>query len=147
MSKTRRHLLKVLLPGSLLALSAPRATAEPVTVARVVYHLDDSTRAIAAFRNIGNQLRAAPGTQITVVALGAGIDFLLREAKDARGNPYEPMIDDLILAGVRFSACNNTLQTRQIDRSRLHPEVGIVESGVAEITRLQCFERYAYLKP
>ena len=137
-------LMYVCLGGMPAALAAaPADAAQP----RAVYHLDDSARAMAAIRNINNQMRAAPGTRIVVVALGNGIDFLLKDAKDDRGNPYEPMIDDLIAAGVEFKACNNTLTTRKIERSRVHPDAGIVESGVAEITRLQFFEGFAYVKP
>lgn len=116
-------------------------------VPRVVYHLDDFARAIPAIRNITNHLKAIPKIKIVVVSLGQGVDFLLKDAKDDRGNPYEPMIDDLVLAGVEFRVCNNTLVARQIDKARLHPDVAVVESGVAEITRLQWSEGYAYLKP
>jgi intracellular sulfur oxidation DsrE/DsrF family protein len=82
-----------------------------------------------------------------VVALGPGVDFLLRDAKDERGNPYEPMIDDLVMAGVEFRVCNNTLTARHIDPARVHPDATLVESGAAEITRLQYAEGYAYFKP
>lgn len=130
-----------------LGLAAPASGADAAPKHEVVYHLDDSARATSAIRSIGNHLKAAPSVRIVVVALGQGIDFMLKDAKDDRGNPYEPMIDDLVLAGVQFRACNNTLTARQINRSRLHPEIRVVESGVAEITRLQLEERYAYLKP
>lgn len=115
--------------------------------ARVVYHLDDAGRAMSAIRNLNNHLKAVPSTRIVVVTLGQGIDFLLDGAKDERGNPYEPMIDDLILAGVEFRICNNTLVGRHIDRASVHADATLVESGVAEITRLQLAEGYAYLKP
>lgn len=130
-----------------LGLAAPVSGADAAQRHKVVYHLDDSARATAAIRSIGNHLKATPSVSIVVVALGPGIDFLLKGAKDDRGNPYEPMIDDLAIAGVQFRACNNTLAARQIDRSRLHPEIKVVESGVAELTRLQLEEHYAYLKP
>lgn len=130
-----------------MALPVEALSAEAGRVHHVVYHIDDTARAVPAIRNIGNHLKAAPNTRIVVVALGLGVDFLLQDAKDERGNPYEPMIDDLMLAGVEFRACNNTLVSRQIDKARLHPDVAIVESGVAEITRLQLTDGYAYLKP
>lgn len=133
-------LLGLLLPG-------PVSAADSAASVRAVYHIDDSERAIGAIRNITNHLKAAPGTRIVVVALAEGVDFLLAGAKDARGNPYEPMIDDLITQGVEIRACNNTLVGRQIAKERLHPDVGVVPSGVAEIARLQALEGYAYLKP
>jgi len=125
----------------------PSTAAEAVHAPRVVYHLDDSARAIAAIRNLTNHLKATPGVKIVVVALGPGVDFLLRDAKDERGNPYEPMIDDLVMAGVGFRVCNNTLTARHIDPARVHPDATLVESGAAEIARLQYAEGYAYFKP
>lgn len=114
---------------------------------KVVYHIDDAGRATGAMRMMSNHLKAIPSAKIVVVALADGIEFMLSGAKDSRGNPYEPMIDDLILQGVEFRACNNTLTARQIDRSRLHPDVAVVDSGVAEISRLQAFQGFVYLKP
>lgn len=143
----RRGLLAALFGLAATIPARALGAGAPDPVPRVVYHIDDATRSIPAIRNITNHLRAVPATRIVVVALGQGIDFLLKNAKDERGNPYEPMIDDLIMAGVEFRACNNTLAARQIDKNRLHPEVTIVESGVAEITRLQLSEGFAYLKP
>lgn len=144
MRKTRRGLLGAIGAGVFLGAVPLVLAGEPV---RVVYHIDDSQRAIPAIRNMENHLRAAPSARIVVVALGGGIDFLLRGAKDSRGNPYEPMVDDLMMAGVQFRLCQNTLAARQIDASSVLDEVRIVPSGVAEIARLQFEEGYAYLKP
>lgn len=137
--------LLLLMPITLMSTASSAADASAQT--RVVYHIDDSARAMSAMRSMTNHLRAAPKTRIVVVALSDGVDFLLSGAKDPRGNPYEPMIDDLVTTGVEFRACNNTLVGRQIEKSRLHPDTSIVESGVAEITRLQASEGFAYLKP
>ena len=46
-----------------------------------------------------------------------------------------------------ITLCNNTLQGRNIDRQRVLPEAVIVPSGVAELSRLQWQEGYAYIKP
>lgn len=132
---------------ALPVLTLPIVQAEDDAPIRVVYHLDDSARAIPAIRNISNHLKAAPETRIVLVALGHGVDFLLKGAKDDRGNPYEPMIDDLLLAGVEFRVCNNTLVARQIPREQVLADVAVVESGVAEVARLQAREHYVYLKP
>ena len=133
--------------AGLLAVVLFGQAADAAAAPRVVYHIDDSARAIPALRNMTNHLKADPGVKIVVVALGQGVDFLLKDAKDEHGNPYEPMIDDLILAGVEFRVCNNTLSARQIDRTRVHPDARVVESGAAEIARLQYSEDYAYFKP
>lgn len=141
----RRALAALLSMVSMVPMQAVAADAPAVP--HVVYHIDDTGRAIPAIRNITNHLKAVPNTKIVVVTLGLGVDVLLKDAKDDRGNPYEPMIDDLLLAGVQFRVCNNTLVARQIEKGRVHPDVTVVESGVAEITRLQLSEGYAYLKP
>lgn len=50
---------------------------------RVVYHINDSdVQALAALRNIRNQLDTEPTTKIIVVAHAKGIDFLMEGAKD-----------------------------------------------------------------
>lgn len=144
---SRSLFLAVVLALLLMTGSPAGRAADPAPVHRVVYHLDDSARAIAAIRNLNNHLKAVPGAKLVVVALGAGVDFLLAGAKDDRGNPYEPMVDDLMLAGVEFRVCNNTLAARNIGRERVLADVGVVESGVAEISRLQVTEHFAYIKP
>jgi uncharacterized protein len=113
---------------------------------KVVYHINDSTRAMAVLHNISNHLNASPKAKIVVVAHGAGIDFLLDGAKDKNGNPYDIPIQELVDRKVEFRVCNNTLETRHIDKSKVIAEAKIVPSGVAEISRLQV-EGYAYLKP
>jgi intracellular sulfur oxidation DsrE/DsrF family protein len=114
---------------------------------KVVYHINDSANATAALHNIRNHLNASPKTKIVVVTLGAGIDFLLDGAKNPNGNPYEIPVQELAGRQVEFRVCNNTLESRNIDKSRVLPEATIVPSGVAEIARLQAEEGYVYLKP
>lgn len=137
--------------AAILALSATLAGRAPAQERApqptVVYHIDDSQRAIAMIRNITNHRRAAPGVRIVVVALGAGVDFLLEGAKDERGNSYDALVDPLMIDGVAFRVCENTLKARSIDPKRLLAEVQPTPSGVAEIARLQLEEGAAYLKP
>lgn len=114
---------------------------------KVVYHLNDGSNPMAALGNIRNHLNASPGAKIVVVAHGPGIDFLLEDAKDKNGNPYDAVVQELTNRNVQFRVCNNTLETRKIDRKRVLQEATIVPSGVAEVARLQIHEGYAYLKP
>lgn len=114
---------------------------------KVVYHINDSSNAMAALGNIRNHLNASPKAQIVVVAHGPGIDFLLEDAKDKNGNPYDAVVQELSNRNVKFRVCNNTLEARKIDRKRVLPEATVVPSGVAEVARLQYQEGYAYLKP
>jgi len=114
---------------------------------KVVYHISDSANAMMALGNIRNHLNASPKASIVVVAHGPGIDFLIEDAKDKNGNPYDAVVQELSYRNVKFRVCNNTLVGRGIDRKRIMPEATVVPSGVAEVARLQIQEGYAYLKP
>ena len=94
-----------------------------------------------------NHLSVDPKAKIVMVSHAAGIDFLLRDAKDKNGNPFEVTVQDLVSKGVEFRVCEITLKSRKIDKKQLIEEVKYVPSGVAEVTRLQAQEGYAYLKP
>ena len=134
-----------LLLALVLALTAPALAADPV---KVVYHLNEGIpQATRAMRNINNHLSADPTAKIVVVAHGPGIDFLLKEARDAAGNPFSNALDELIVRGIEFRLCQFTLEQRKIDPSRVVPEAKIVRSGVAEVARLQARDGFAYLKP
>ena len=115
---------------------------------KTVYHLtnglDEAQRAMG---NVRNHLNADPKAKIVVVSNGDGILFMLDGAKDRNGNPFDATIQDLKGKGVDFRLCNNTLVTRKIDKSKVIPEVTIVESGVAEAAKLQIREGFAYLRP
>ncbi|MCC2658680.1 MAG: hypothetical protein K0Q76_3788 [Panacagrimonas sp.] len=145
---SRRSLLS-LLAGAFFVGSPPAAAAavEAASAVKVVYHSDDVARATATVRMIQNHLKADPGARIVVVALNSGVEWLLKDRSDPRGNPYEPMVDDLATSGVTFRVCANTLEAMKIARDAIHPEAGIVPSGAAEIARLQHVEGYAYYKP
>ena len=94
-----------------------------------------------------NHLDASPKDKIVVVTHGPGVDFLLNNAKDSKGREFSGQVSALAGRGVEFKVCNNTLQTRKIDESRLLMETSIVPSGVAEVARLQAKEGFVYLKP
>jgi hypothetical protein len=122
--------------------------ADPVGPVKVVYHLNEGNdQATAAMRNIRNHLAADPTAKIVVVTHAAGINFLLDGAADKNGNLYEPLVQELTAKGIEFRVCNFTLQTRNIDKSKVIAEARIVPSGVAEVSRLQAKEGYAYLRP
>lgn len=147
----RRGLMAALLLLSAVACatggasSAGKAAAAPV---KVVYHINEGLdQASNGLRNIRNHLSADPAAKIVVVTHAGGINFLLAGAKDKNGSPYDAAVDDLSLKGVEFRVCNFTLLSRNIDKSKVHPEAKIVPSGVAEVGRLQAREGYVYLKP
>ena len=115
---------------------------------KVVYHMNTGVETAAAMlNNITNELNASPTDKIVVVSHGAGIDFMLNDAKDSKGREFSGQVSALSARGVEFRVCGNTLQSRKVDASKLLMEAQVVPSGVAEVARLQAKEGYAYLKP
>jgi len=128
-----------------IAMTAVAAIGDPV---KVVYHMnEDVDHAPQMLRNVRNHINADPKAKIVVVAHAAGIDFLLRDAKDRNGNPFEVTVQDLVSRGVEFRACEYTLRSRNIDPKNVIEEAKLVPSGVAEVARLQAQEGFVYLKP
>ena len=115
---------------------------------RVVYHLNEGLpQASNGLRNINNHLEVNPAAKIVVVAHAQGVDFLMKDVKDRNGNKYEDLVEQLRNRGVQFDVCEITLRNRKLTKEQFIPDVKFVPSGVAEITRLQQHEGYAYLKP
>lgn len=146
MNKIFKGLIALLLPlGVVAGMPVHAAANDPI---KVVYHLNEGIpQATRAIGNIRNHLNADPTAKIVVVTHGAGIDFLLDGAKDKNGNPFDASVQDLVSKGVEFRVCDNTLVSRGIDKSRVIPEGKIVQSGVAEVARLQAREGYVYVRP
>ena len=140
--------MKTFLAALLLASVALGASAAPGDPIKVVYHMNEGVeRAPQAIRNIRNHLNADPKAKIVVVSHAAGINFLIRDAKDAGGNPFEVAVQDLSARGVEFRVCEYTLKSRNMDKKQMIDDITYVPSGVAEVARLQSQEGYAYLKP
>ena len=139
------------LGGLVLALLSSLAISTPATAAdqiKVVYHMADGIeQASRGLANIRNELRAEPTTQITVVALGDGIQFLLKGAKERNGIPFDAAVAALAAQGVEFRICNNTLTAHDVPLSEVLPEAKIVPAGVVEVVRLQAKEGYVYFRP
>lgn len=115
---------------------------------KVVYHFSEGLeQAGNGLRYMLNELEVDPEAKIVAVAHAAGVDFLLRGAKDKNGNKYEDRVERLALSGVRFEVCEITLRERRLSRAQFSDYATFVPSGVAEIVRLQQREGYAYLKP
>lgn len=115
---------------------------------KVVYHINNTPEQAAnALRNINNHLEVNPKARIVVVTHAQGVDFLFDGAKDKNSNPYNIAVEELKSRGVQFDVCEITLRNRKLSKSKFIPEATYVPSGVAEITRLQQREGYAYLRP
>ena len=129
--------------AGLLALTALAAAAQD----QVVYHINDSAaQALAGLRNVRNHLDTDPTAKITVVAHGAGVDFLMEDAKHASGAAYGPLVAGLKNMGVRFEVCEITLKNRSLKKEQFVQEADFTPSGVVRVTKLQ-LQGFAYLKP
>ena len=135
----------VLVAGLLLA-QPWRAHTPGSERAHVVFHIATADNLSTNLRTLKNHLDAAPGLHAVVVAHNAGVEFLLRGARDETGRPYAEIVRDFRERGVEFRVCSNTLTRRQIDTAAVIPEAVLVPSGIAEISRLQAREGYVYLR-
>ena len=141
----RRAVLAAL---AVVALAAAGCAAPGAKQDKVVYHFSEGLdQASNGLRNIGNHLEVNPDAKIVVVSHARGVDFLMKDVKDKNGNKYEDLVERLKSRGVQFDVCEITLRNRKLSREQFIADVIYVPSGVAEITRLQQKEGYAYLKP
>ncbi len=128
-----------------LAFASLARAEEPV---KAVYDLaDGKEQATRALQNVRNHLDADPTVKIVVIGHGAGIDFMLEDAKDNNGRPFAGPIGELANRGVKFIVCKVTLDSRNLKADSIALEASVVPSGVAEVARLQAREHYAYLRP
>jgi intracellular sulfur oxidation DsrE/DsrF family protein len=115
---------------------------------KVVYHIDDAAaQATKGLRNIKNHLDTEPTTKITVVTHALGVDFLMTDAQDKGGYPYQLLVQDLVKRGVRFEVCEITLKNRNLKKEQFIAEANFTPSGVVRIAQLQTREGNAYIKP
>ena len=135
--------LRRLFAAFLLSFLAASAMAED----KVVYHFDDAdTQALKGLRNVKNHLDTDPKAKIFVVAHANGVDFLMRDAKDRNGNPYEVAVQTLAERGVKFEVCEITLRNRGLKKEQFIEEVTFTPSGVVRVAQLQ-HQGAAYIKP
>lgn len=150
MTNQTRRAVAILAAASFAALAGCASTGDGGTVAedKVVYHFSDGLeQATNGLRNINNHLEVNPKAKIVVVSHARGVDFLMKDTRDKNGNPYEVTVQDLKARGVTFEVCEITLRNRKLTKSQFIEEVSYVPSGVAEITKKQQREGYAYLRP
>jgi uncharacterized protein len=134
------------LAGHLMA--AATDAKNPVGPDKVVYHISNTEQQTKlALQYIRNHLEVNPKAHIVVITHAFGVDFLREGARDKNGNPYNVPVEELEFRGVRFLVCGITLRERKMKQTQFIPEAKFVPSGVAEITRLQQREGYAYLRP
>jgi uncharacterized protein len=142
----KRRLILAALAATSLAASGCASMGERQD--KVVYHINEGVaQASNGLRNIGNHLEVNPKAKIVVVSHAQGVDFLMKGAKDKNGNNYEDIVERLKMRGVQFDVCEITLRNRKLAKDQFIEYATYVPSGVAEVTRLQQREGYAYLRP
>jgi len=129
------------------ALFLSFASVHAMAQQHVVYHFDDAgAQAMKGLRNIRNHLDLDPTAQITVVALGPGVDMLMPGYKDANASDYAAQVAALKARGVKFEVCENTMKARSLKKEQFLPEVEYTPAGVVRLARLQG-QGFAYIKP
>ncbi|WP_298826109.1 DsrE family protein [uncultured Piscinibacter sp.] len=135
--------IRRLLATFVLGFAAAGAMAQD----KVVYHFDsDAAQALKGLRNMKNHLDVDPSARLTAVAHANGVDFLMKDAKDRNGNPYEVAVQDLVARGVKFEVCEITLKNRNLKKEQFIEEAAFTPSGVVRVAKLQR-EGAAYIKP
>jgi len=111
---------------------------------RIVFEVTSADNQVweAVLNNIENVQRAlgVDVTEIRVVAHGKGIG-LVTKTNTALGD----RIAALTTPRVKFVACENTMKRLKIQKEDLLPAAGTVDSGVAEVVRLQ-EDGWSYIK-
>jgi intracellular sulfur oxidation DsrE/DsrF family protein len=146
----RRTCLKLLTTGFFAFALSPLFSGQVLAAdqIKVVYHMADGIdQASRGLANIRNELRQEPNTHITVVALGDGIQFLLKGAKERNGKSFDAAVAALAEQGVEFRICNNTLTAHNVPLTDVLPQAKVVPAGVVEVVRLQAKEGYVYFRP
>ena len=108
------------LTALLTAFESPIRAEEPTNAwEKVVFHLDEASNARWALMLARSYMDDSPEAKIVFVAYGPGVDFLLKDAEDKRGNPYDRRVATLVERGVEFRICAATLSARDISEENL----------------------------
>ena len=142
-----QHCLRGLRVAVLPALIGLAAAFPAAAQDKVAYHISDAaSQALGGLRNVKNHLDTDPTARITVVSHATGVDFLMQDAKDRNGNPYEIAVQELVARGVVFEVCEITLKNRSLKREQFIAEAKFTPSGVVRLAKLQ-IQGWAYIKP
>lgn len=112
----------------------------------VVFHIDSDAHMNRSLRQISRHLEAHPDIPLRVVLIASGVNPALEGAEDPNGGLYSAQMEQLLAKGVRIFACENTLNSFNKSPDDLTFGIETVESGVAELGRLQIQLDYAYIK-
>jgi intracellular sulfur oxidation DsrE/DsrF family protein len=148
-SKRMKYVLTVLAMLAVLVVSfnvvhSHAAEPGPAKKYRVVWQVTAKTpeQWDAVQLNVENfRESVGPGnSEVAVIAHGNGIGMV-----QTSNAPQAERMKKLMNDGVKFVACENTLKRKKISKDEIMPGVGFVDSGVAEVVRLQA-DGWAYIK-
>ena len=129
-----------------LALFLPLALAQSAGAKRqgIVIQVSDNdpakwNLALNNAKNLQDDVGAA-NVEIEIVAYGPGIGMLKLES------PTGSRIADAAKAGVKISACENTMRAQKLSKDDMLAGISYVPAGVTEIMKKQ-HEGWAYLRP
>ncbi|MBL7964458.1 MAG: DsrE family protein [Flavobacteriales bacterium] len=91
-------------------------------------------------KQFGNMLEAAPTMKLEVVCHGPGMDLLMRDR-----STVQKKVKEFAARGIVFTACENTIRERDLDRNKVLPEAGFVKAGIIHIVERQ-EEGWSYIK-
>ncbi|MBK9177212.1 MAG: DsrE family protein [Flavobacteriales bacterium] len=87
-----------------------------------------------------NMKEASPTLQLEVVCHGPGMDLLMSDRSTVQGK-----VKEFAAQGIVFTACENTIKERNLDRSKVVPEAGYVKAGIIHIVERQ-EDGWSYIK-
>jgi intracellular sulfur oxidation DsrE/DsrF family protein len=95
-------------------------------------------------KNLMKQLRnmkeAAPDLELEVVCHGPGMDLLMSDRSIVASK-----VKEFAAQGIVFTACENTIRERNLDRSTVLPQAGYVKAGIIRIVERQ-EQGWSYIK-
>jgi len=132
-------LAAAVVPRGAWGQSQPRATRPSVVVQ--VSDADPAKWSLTLnnLRNLQAEL-GADATDVELVVYGPGIGMLKADS------PVGARVASALQAGVKVSACQNTMQALKLTATDMLPDIGYVPSGVGEIVRRQQ-QGWSYLRP
>lgn len=142
MTRIALTLFGLLSLGVMLAPSAAVAETTP----GVAFHVDSDAHMNRMLRQVARHHAANPDIPVRVILIAEGVRAALEGAEDANGGSYSAQMEQLLAAGVRIFACENTLISFNWSAEDLAFGIETVPSGIAELGRLQVKEQWAYIK-
>ncbi len=118
---------------------------------KVIFHIDEPSkgRADQVLMNITNLLNDLGDSSVDVelLANGGGVRALTKGAEgQAEQVEQAKLVQALAKRGVRFVACQNSLDHLNMQRSDLLDLVEVIPAGVSELVRKQN-QGWAYIRP